>query len=428
MFEIRDHVSAQLRERYVHAVFSNGMQVYVLPRQTVTAYAALAVKCGGNDLKFRMTGTRKWTAVPIGTAHFLEHKLFAGADGVDASAHFAEIGAACDAYTTPDTTAYTVSCTDRLEDALRILLDFVMHPYLTAENVRAERDIITQELVMCEDNPNQLAYYQLMEALYHVHPARNPVGGSVASVRKITPQALEAFYRAFYAPSNMTLVVAGKIAPDTVFQICDAMMPQTCVQTAERMVFEEPPEIVCTCRTAKAQLSKPILYTGVKHAAVCTEPIRRMKETAALEVLHDILFGPSSRLYHTWYAQGAVNQRFGYDFTHTADISYAFLSAETAEPERLAEQFYRSILEEQRTHSITEAEFERCKRVMYACAVTMFESTEDLAETCLELAMDGGELFASIDAAASLTREDIFSALDSFYQPTQFAASIVMPL
>ncbi|MBQ7983802.1 MAG: hypothetical protein IJ302_09530, partial [Clostridia bacterium] len=78
-----------------------------------------------------------------------------------------------------------------------------------------------------------------------------------------------------------------------------------------------------------------------------------------------------------------------------------------------------------RLHDITEAQFERCRRVMYASSVTAFESTEDMALDCLDCTMEGGELFASVDAMMQITREDLFDALDSLYRPDRFAVSIV---
>ena len=85
--------------------------------------------------------------VPEGIAHFLEHKMFENEDG-DAFLKYAKTGASANAYTSFERTAYLFSCTERLEESLEILLDFVQRPYFTEETVKKEQGIIGQEIRM----------------------------------------------------------------------------------------------------------------------------------------------------------------------------------------------------------------------------------------------------------------------------------------
>lgn len=56
----------------------------------------------------------------------------------DAFSRYAKTGASANAYTSFDRTAYLFSCTDRFEESLEILLDFVQSPYFTEETVKKE--------------------------------------------------------------------------------------------------------------------------------------------------------------------------------------------------------------------------------------------------------------------------------------------------
>ena len=92
---------------------------------------------GSIDTEFRLNGEEKFTCVPEGIAHFLEHKLFESED-LDAFERYAKTGASANAYTSFDKTCYLFSCTGKFQESLEILLDFVTHPYFT-EKTAAER-------------------------------------------------------------------------------------------------------------------------------------------------------------------------------------------------------------------------------------------------------------------------------------------------
>jgi len=418
--------SPRLRESYTRIRHKSGMTVCVLPKRAAATYAVLGVGVGSVDNRFLPGGQDTVMTAPDGCAHFLEHRMFGSRDGEDAIARFARIGANADAYTSPDLTAYLFSTTEDPYGALEILLDFVMHPYFDEESIARERGIIAQEIRMYDDTPSQTAYYNLMEALYHTHPIRINVGGTEASIKKITPDTLYRFYGAFYHPANMTLSVAGNITPQAVLEICDRCLgtPAGTFDT-KRILLPEPPEIVRPYINADAQAATPLLYIGVKDNMLSADPAVRMKRSAAVDILNDILFCKSSDIFADLYARGLINGKFGAEYEHAETYSYALISAETTETEAVADAVREYLDDRIRLHDITDAQFERCRRVMYASSVTAFESTEDMALDCLDCTMEGGELFASVDAMMQITREDLFDALDSLYRPDRFAVSIV---
>ncbi len=414
-------------ESYTRIRHSSGMTICIHPKHTAVTYAALGVRCGAVDHHFLCNG--KEIRVPDGTAHFLEHKLFAeGAGEGDAIARFAALGANADAYTTPDITAYLFSTAENELQSTAQLLNFVFRPYFTDENVAQEREIITQEIRMYDDQPAQRGYYNTLESLYHVHPIRINVGGTEASIAQITPDMLYDFYHAFYHPANMVLAIAGNVTPEEVLAVCDAHIPACAPFTTVRIRAEEPEPVVCPKREDKALLARPYLYYGIKDPMRFSDAGTREKHACAVDMVNDILFCKSSAFYHTLYARGLINGHFGYEYEQAEDYAYVMLTAETDDPETLADEIRTYLRARRQLHDITDAQFEICRRVMYAGAVTAFESAEDIVSESLNAAIDDGELFHSIDIMMSVTKEDLFAVLDTLYVPEHGSVNILLPI
>ena len=88
-------------------------------------------------------------------------------------------GASANAYTSFDMTCYLFSCTENVEASLEILLDFVQSPYFTEQTVQKEQGIIGQEIRMYDDDPQWRVMFNLLGALYHTHPVKIDIAGTL---------------------------------------------------------------------------------------------------------------------------------------------------------------------------------------------------------------------------------------------------------
>ena len=70
----------------------------------------------------------------------------------------------------------------------RILLDFVQSPYFTKQTVEKELGIIGQEIKMYDDDPQWRMMFSLLRAMYHTHPIKDDIAGTVESIAEITPE------------------------------------------------------------------------------------------------------------------------------------------------------------------------------------------------------------------------------------------------
>ena len=175
-----------LNESVYRHELPNGLQIYVLVRPEYgKQFAFFAARYGGMNLRFR-GGDGHWVDTPAGVAHFLEHKMFDTEDG-SATQTLAANGAVDNAFTSADMTGYYFEGTRGFEENLKTLLSFVSVPYFTTESVEKEQGIIGQEIRMCDDDPENQVYYQLLETMYGQHPIRVRVVGSLESIADITP-------------------------------------------------------------------------------------------------------------------------------------------------------------------------------------------------------------------------------------------------
>ncbi len=199
-----------IREQVITETLPNGLKVMLVPKPNYTkTYAVFTTRYGSIDNHFQAEGGPEHH-VTDGIAHFLEHKLFEEEWG-DIFHTFAAQGASANAFTSHTRTAYLFSATDRIEENLTTLLDFVQRPHLTPENVEKEKGIIEQEIKMYDDMPFWRAYRHLLELLFHKSPVRIDIAGTVESITKIDRDALMTCYSTFYHPGNMLLAVVGEV-------------------------------------------------------------------------------------------------------------------------------------------------------------------------------------------------------------------------
>ena len=197
----------------------NGLTVMIIPKKGLKKkYVIWGTHYGSNDSKFIVPGEEEITEVPKGVAHFLEHKMFEQKNGKNSLDVLTSLGVSANAYTTNNHTAYLYECTDNFYEALDELMDYVQHPYFTDENVEKEKGIIGQEIMMYDDYPEWKVYLNALEAMYHEHPVKLDITGTIETIKPISKEILYKCYNTFYNPSNMCLVVSGDFEPEELIE------------------------------------------------------------------------------------------------------------------------------------------------------------------------------------------------------------------
>ena len=322
----------QLDETLSLSVLENGLTMAVVPRKGFTKKLAYFVTdYGSMHTEYEFEG-RHYEA-PAGVAHYLEHKLFDMPDGRDVSAEFAALGAATNAFTSYDLTAYYFTCTEHFSDCLKLLLEFVSTPWFTEESVEKERGIIDQEIGMNLDAPDSQVFENLMKATFRQHPIRVPILGTSETIREITPEILYLCHRAFYAPGNMMLCVIGDVDPAEVKSIAGSVLGAEQRPIAvKRDRWAEPLTAVEDLTEETMEVAMPMFSLAFKCEAVPNGEAGVLLETAA-DLAAEALFGESSALYLKLYEEGIIDSAFGGGFEAVDGCAMLMCSGDSEEPE-----------------------------------------------------------------------------------------------
>ena len=418
--------SAALNEKYYKIAHTSGLTVFVYPKALSTAYVMFSTRYGSLERTFR-TDDGAFVTVPDGVAHFLEHKLFEEEDGSDAFAKFAPLGASANAFTSHEMTSYLFSTTDRVEDALAVLLDFVTHPFFTDDNVKKEQGIIAQEIGMCEDDPNNRLYYALMKSLFCNHNVKIDIAGTVDSISEITPATLYKCYNTFYSLSNMVLTVCGDITPETVMDVVARVLPEKEEHERIECAYPEEPTAVASTRCdLSMSVATPLFALGIKDLKTFSSPDEKVRYGTLAEMLGKCFFSRSAEFYNEIYDAKLIVKDIGYSFDMLANCSYLMISGESESPDTLYQRT-TDLLKNISSNLPSEETFLRIKRVMYANYIRNFDSTESIAFSLTEHHMAGSELYAVGDIITSITYEEFVRFACSFFDGKEFSFVIIHP-
>lgn len=420
------HQSQRVGDAYTEIKHPSGLTILLYPKEHCsTAYAMFGTRYGSIDNCFQRSDEPAPESVPEGIAHYLEHKLFESEDG-DAFARFAKTGANANAFTSFESTCYLFSCTDRLYESLEILLDFVQSPYFTEETVRKEQGIIGQEIKMYDDDPQWRVMFNYLKAMYHSHPIREDIAGTVESIAQITPELLYRCYNTFYNLGNMVLTLAGNFDQEKVLKVCDRMLKPSAPVTVTRVFSQEPDTIVSSKVEERLSVALPLFQFGFKEPDA-SKP-RSEKDVATTEVLLETLASEASPLFRDLLNRGLVNESsFAYEYFEGSGFATVIFSGESNDPEEVAKAILTEAKRFQK-EGIPEEAFERSKRALYGEIVSSLNSTGNIANGMANMALKDRELFTYIDSLASLSLEDCQKTLDRIFQEDRSVLSVIRPI
>lgn len=419
----------RINEMVFSETLPNGLQVVIIPKPGYQkTFTVLTAKYGALHNRFIPFGETDFSDVPLGIAHFLEHKLFSMPGGADASDRFAVLGLESNAMTKYTTTSYLFEGTKNLEAGLELLLDFVQKPSFTKSGVQKEQGIIEQELKMYLDSPSDVLQLGLMNRLFSRYPLIYDIGGTVDSIKKITPELLKTCHSTFYHPANMILTMVGDIRNLTGGKSSDPMALFDFIrENQSRKLFSKPAPIRIdlnfedaavkeTTGSAFMDLTIPKSAVGLKLPYEIFPRNESMIMELALKILLEASFGPSTDAYQEMLDQELIQGGFNYESYHDGFAGFIRIQANTRKPEEFI-HFITEKLLSLAVFEIDEATFGRFKKAVLGNFIKSLNSFEFLALGYLEYGLRNSDIFETLEEFDKLTRLGLKKYQKYFVKP-----------
>lgn len=362
-----------------HFTLDNGLEIVVIPNHRAPVVTQMVwYKVGAADEAFGHSGI----------AHFLEHLMFKGSEGMapgEFSKTIRALGGNDNAFTGQDYTAYYQSVSkDNLEKIMTMESGRMRGLNVPPDQVDSERQVILEERRQRTDNDPKAQFAEQMNAALFVnHPYGKPVIGWLHEMAKISRDEAKVFYDAHYAPNNAILVVSGDVSGEEVLALAKktyGKLEKRDVPARERPV--SPPLFSRTLVTLRHDvIREPV----VQQAYRVPSYRENAQDSLALQVLDEIAGGgPTSRFYKSLVVDQkiAVNAGISYD-GDTWDDGTLWIYATPAQGVTL-EQLQKALEDELRkivASGVSETELAEAKTRMQASAVYARDDLEGPAMT-----------------------------------------------
>lgn len=373
----------KINEVIYYEKLANGMDVYLYPKDNCNNnYVTFTTKFGSINNEFVPINENKSIKVPLGIAHFLEHKVFAQEEDPQPSDFFSKSGTISNAFTTFKNTTYLFSGTNNLINNIKYLLDFVQEPYFTDENVKSEQGIITQEINMCDDRPMDVLYEQIRKTTLHSNHYKDSIIGEVKDIKSITKELLYKCYNTFYQPSNMFLVVTGKFDKEEVLNAIIENQDNKRFKNQQEIKQKEPKEkdsIVKKKVIINMNTNIPKISYNIKIPANIFKADKRILNLY-MHILFGLLFDESSAFDLEAKNKGVITSSTLINVLYADSHIIVSLINETYK----YNEYIKEITDKLNNINITEKDLERKKRVLISNEIFGYENIEIINEMIID--------------------------------------------
>jgi zinc protease len=240
-------------------------------------------------------GGRDEAADELGLSHYLEHMLFKGTPtrppgSIDRLIE--GLGGQSNAYTSQDFTHFDVVLpAAHMRAGMELLADIAVNASFDQRELDAEKKVVFEEMRLTEDNPDRFLLRRLYELAYAPHPYGRVILGTPELITGLTRERLRTYYKKYYVPRQMVLVVVGAVAQAEVRRQADQTFGRLTGSDTPRPAIPAPAPPAA--QRADVRRPEQQAYLGLAWRTAPTND----RDVYAVDLLTYILGdGPSSRL------------------------------------------------------------------------------------------------------------------------------------
>ena len=401
----------------------NGARVLLFPeasRPTVTVNMTVLV------------GSRHEGYGESGMAHLLEHMVFKGTPyHPEVPKAMQDHGASSNfnGTTNNDRTNYfeTMPATDQnLEFGIALESDRLVNSFVKAADLVSEMTVVRNEFERGENDPASILNQRIYAVAYEWHNYGKSTIGSRSDIERVPIENLQAFYRKYYQPDNVVLVVAGKFDEAKALALVEKYLgsiPKP-ARKLDATYTEEPPqdgERTVTLRRVGAVGSAGVAY----HV-----PAAAHDDWAALSLLGGIISQPpNGRLYKALVeSRMATNASANSDNSHDPGLFFASASCQPEMLDTVRDTLVKT-LESLSEVPFTDDEVNKAKVRSKRNAEMLQSNSQGMAQA-LSSASGHGDwrlLFVQRDRVAKATAADVNRVAKAYFQKPNRTVGLYIP-
>jgi zinc protease len=401
---------------------ANGARVLLYPepsRPTITVNMTV------------LTGSRHEGYGESGMAHLLEHMVFKGTPTFPhVPKALQDHGAQFNGTTNVDRTNYfeTLPATDaNLDFAIHLEADRLVNSYVKREDLMSEFTVVRNEFERGENNPQGVLMQRMHGVAYEWHNYGKSTIGNRSDIERVPIDNLQAFYRKYYQPDNVVLIVAGKFDEKKALDLVQKYLgsiPQP-KRKLDKTYTEEPAqdgERLVVLRRVGTVGSVAVAY----HMPAASHP-----DWAPLSLLGNILSSqPEGRLYKALVEAKLASSTFGgAGNNHDPGLFTVSATAEPGKIEPLRDALL-GVIENLGSKPFTAQEVERAKVRSKRADEQRRENANAMAQA-LSSASSLGDwrlLFIQRDRSAAVTPDDVNRVAGTYFKKHNRTVGMYIPV
>ena len=399
----------------------NGARVLLFPepsRPTITVNMTVLV------------GSRHEGYGEAGMAHLLEHMVFKGTPTFpDVPKALRDHGASFNGTTNQDRTNYfeTLPATDEnLEFGIHLESDRLVNSFVRREDLLSEFSVVRNEFERGENSPQQVLMQRVMGAAYEWHNYGKTTIGNRSDIERVPIDRLQDFYRKYYQPDNVVLIITGRFEEDKAIELVDKYLgtiprPERKLETT---YTEEPPQ------DGERQVKLERVGKVGSVMAAYHMPAASHEDWAPLSILGSVLSEDKVGLLERVLVETgmATSASAGSDNSHDPGL---FIFSVTPKEDNLAEvrDLFIETLDGLKDEAFDEEAVERAKvRAMRRSELMMTNASRVASLLSSASALgDWRLMFLQRDRVQEVTTDDVARVAKKYFLPHNRTTGVFIP-
>lgn len=368
-----------------------------------------------------------------GLAHLFEHLMFKGTKKFGPKAFFEQLetqGAAVNAYTVRDFTVFHEDFTPNLlSKVIEMEGDRLQGLILNDKILDTEKNVVLEERrLRTENSPQGRMQEVLWQLAFDLHPYRTPVIGYMDDLIQLSVKDLQDFYKTYYTPSNVAIVLAGDFKQDEAMDLIKKHYGDLPKKSVPKRNFPVEPAQTSEHRYSLYDDIASQQFMQAYPASDATNP-----DSFALDVLANILFeGTSSRAHHLLVEEKQVALSIdGSAFTPTYPGIFIISGTMSgANDSSQAESLLNELILDVQKNGVKEEEVKTAVNQLTMMVMDGVRTPHGLAQllgTVYTILGDASKYADDLEKYTKITRTDVQRVAKDYLKPNQRTVVVMYP-